>query len=59
MGNSKVYAEDEDTLKADVQGSLAESLQPIQRKAEDLITKLDSSLAAINKNIESRFSKKY
>src|SRR6266581_352381 len=28
MGNSKVYAEDQDTLKADIQGSLAQSLQP-------------------------------
>ena len=44
MGNSKNYAEDMDTLKADVQGSLAESLQPIQKKGEQLITKMDSSL---------------
>src|SRR6201985_3156590 len=49
MGNSKVFADDQDTLKADVQGSLAESLQPIQKKAEQLINKLDSSLAAINR----------
>ena len=57
MGNSKVYAEDEDTLKADVQGSLAESLQPIQKKAEELIVKLDSSLSAINKIMNPDFQK--
>ena len=57
MGNSKVYAESEDTLKADVQGSLAESLQPIQKKAEDLIAKMDSSLAAINKILNPQFQK--
>lgn len=57
MGNSKVYAEDEDTLKADVQGSLAESLQPIQRKAEALFSKLDSSLTAINKIMNPDFQK--
>ncbi|WP_426667587.1 MlaD family protein [Mucilaginibacter sp. McL0603] len=57
MGNSKVYAESDDTLKADVQGSLAESLQPIQKKAEDLITKMDSSLAAINKILNPQFQK--
>jgi phospholipid/cholesterol/gamma-HCH transport system substrate-binding protein len=43
------YAEDQDTLRADIQGSLAESLQPIQKKAEVLITKVDSALRAINK----------
>jgi phospholipid/cholesterol/gamma-HCH transport system substrate-binding protein len=57
MGNSKNYKEDKDTLKADVQGSLAQSLQPIQKKAEDLISKMDSSLAAINKILNPDFQK--
>lgn len=57
MGSSKSYADDKDTLKADVQGSLAESLQPIQKKAELLITKLDSSLAAVNKILNPQFQK--
>src|SRR6202012_5174593 len=57
MGNSKNYADDKDTLKADVQGSLAESLQPIQKKAELLIGKLDSSLLAINKIMNPDFQK--
>lgn len=57
MGNSKVYAEDQDTLKADIQGSLAQSLQPIQKKAEQLINKMDSSLAAINKILNPDFQK--
>jgi phospholipid/cholesterol/gamma-HCH transport system substrate-binding protein len=57
MGNSKTYADDQDTLKADVQGSLAESLQPIQKKAEDLIAKMDSSLAAINRIMNPNFQK--
>lgn len=35
LGNSNVPAEDQDTLKADIQGSLAESLQPIQKKGRD------------------------
>jgi phospholipid/cholesterol/gamma-HCH transport system substrate-binding protein len=56
-GNSNIYAEDKDTLKASVQGSLAESLQPIQTKAEALITKLDSSLGAINKILNPNFQK--
>jgi phospholipid/cholesterol/gamma-HCH transport system substrate-binding protein len=56
-GNSNVYAQDNDTLKAVVAGSLAETLQPIQTKAESLITKLDSSLAAINKILNPNFQK--
>ncbi|WP_374949774.1 MlaD family protein [Mucilaginibacter sp.] len=57
LGNSREYAEDKDTLRADIQGSLAESLQPIQRKAEVLMTKIDSSLTAINKIMNPTFQK--
>lgn len=56
-GNSKMYAEDKDTLRADIEGSLAQSLQPIQMKAERLISKLDSSLASINKILNPNFQK--
>lgn len=56
-GNSNLPAQDKDTLRADIQGSLAESLQPIQMKAEQLINKLDSSLAAINKILNPNFQK--
>lgn len=57
LGDSKQYAENKDTLRADIQGSLAESLQPIQTKAENLMTKLDSSLAAINTILNPNFQK--
>lgn len=57
MGNSKDNAENKDTLRADIQGSLAESLQPIQKKAEELIAKMDSSLGAINKILNPDFQK--
>ncbi|MEO8885368.1 MAG: MlaD family protein [Mucilaginibacter sp.] len=57
LGNSNEYAENKDTLRADVQGSLAESLQPIQTKAENLMTKLDSSLAAINRILNPGFQR--
>ncbi|AYL95736.1 MlaD family protein [Mucilaginibacter celer] len=57
LGDSKAPAEDKDTLKADIQGSLAESLQPIQKKAEMLISKLDSSLSAVNKILNPNFQK--
>lgn len=57
MGNSKTFFENKDTLKSDIQGSLAESLQPIQKKAEELISKMDSSLASINKILNPNFQK--
>jgi phospholipid/cholesterol/gamma-HCH transport system substrate-binding protein len=57
MGDHKTYKQDKDTLKADVQGSLAESLQPIQRKAEQLISKMDSSLSSINKIMNPDFQR--
>ena len=57
MGNSKKFAADQDTLEADIQGSLAESLQPIQKKTEQLISKMDSSLDAINKTMNPEFQK--
>jgi len=56
-GDNKQFAQDKDTLRADIQGSLAESLQPIQMKAERLISKLDSSLAAVNKILNPDFQK--
>jgi phospholipid/cholesterol/gamma-HCH transport system substrate-binding protein len=56
-GNSNTYAEDTDTLRADIQGSLAESLQPIQTKAEDLIGRLDSALASVNKILNPGFQR--
>jgi len=56
-GESKEPAQDGDTLSADIQGSLAESLQPIQMKAEHLISKLDSSLAAVNKILNPNFQR--
>ncbi len=56
-GNSNTYAENKDTLRADIQGSLAESLQPIQDKAENLISRLDSSLESVNKILNPNFQK--
>ncbi len=56
-GNSNIDAHDKDTLKAEIQGSLAESLQPIQSKVESMINKLDSSLASINKILNPNFQK--
>jgi phospholipid/cholesterol/gamma-HCH transport system substrate-binding protein len=57
LGTSQELALDKDTLRADVAGSLAESLQPIQTKAENLMIKLDSSLASINRIMNPNFER--
>lgn len=57
LGTSKEYAEDKDTLRANVAGSLAESLQPVQKKAEMLISKMDSTLSSVNKILNPDFQK--
>ena len=57
LGNSQELAQNKDTLRADVAGSLAESLQPIQKKAENLMIKLDSSLASINRIMNPNFER--
>jgi phospholipid/cholesterol/gamma-HCH transport system substrate-binding protein len=57
LGTSQELAQNKDTLSADVAGSLAESLQPIQKKAENLMTKLDSSLASINRIMNPNFER--
>lgn len=57
LGDSKQLAENKDTLRADIQGSLAESLQPIQTKAENLMNRLDSSLASVNKILNPNFQR--
>lgn len=55
LGSSTKFADNNDTLRADIQGSLAESLQPIQKKAEVLIAKVDSALGAINHIMNPKF----
>ena len=57
LGTSQELAQNKDTLRADVAGSLAESLQPIQKKAENLMIKLDSSLASINRIMNPNFER--
>lgn len=57
LGNSKIMAESNDTLSASVKGSLAESLQPVQKKAELIIAKMDSILTSVNAIMNPRFQK--
>jgi len=57
LGNSRQEAADNDTLSAYVQGGLTESLQPVQKKAEAIIAKMDSILTAVNNIMNPKFQK--
>jgi len=57
LGNSKEYAEDGYMLNANVEKSLMESVQPVQKKAELIITKMDSILTSVNSILNPNFQK--
>lgn len=64
LGNSTSYAIDGDTLNANIQANLLDQMEPVQKKAQVLISRLDSVLISVNgilnpkfqKNVESSFN---
>lgn len=64
LGNDKTFAEDGDFLETNVEKGLMETFQPVQKKAEMIITKMDSVLSSVNtilnpnlqKNIDRSFT---
>ncbi len=59
LGNSKRYAEDGDTLNANVQKNLMEQVQPLQRKAEQMIGRMDSILTSMNATLNPAFQQNF
>jgi phospholipid/cholesterol/gamma-HCH transport system substrate-binding protein len=59
LGNSKEYVKDGDTLNANVQKNLIEQVQPIQKKAEQIIARLDSVLTSVNSTLNPQFQKNF
>ncbi len=64
LGNDKNFIEDGDYLKTNVEKGLMETIQPVQKKAEKIIAKMDSILSSVNtilnpnlqKNIDRSFT---
>lgn len=64
LGNDKNFAEDGDFLQTNVEKGLMETFQPVQKKAELIIAKMDSILSSVNtilnpnlqKNIDRSFT---
>lgn len=57
LGNSLKYAADGDTLNANVQANLMEKVEPLQKKAQVIISKLDSLLTSVNTILNPEFQK--
>jgi phospholipid/cholesterol/gamma-HCH transport system substrate-binding protein len=59
LGSSKEIAQDGDTLNANVQKNLIEQVQPIQKKAEQIIARLDSVLTSVNATLSPQFQQNF
>jgi phospholipid/cholesterol/gamma-HCH transport system substrate-binding protein len=57
LGNGNAFAQDGDTLNANVEKNLMEAVQPVQKKAEAIIDKLDSILTSVNTIMNPDFQK--
>ncbi len=57
LGNSKIYAADGDTLNANIQANIMDQMEPVQKKAQVLISRLDSILFTLNNIMDVNFQK--
>ncbi len=57
LGNSKILAQDGNTLTAQTQQNLLDKVKPVQQKAETVLARLDSVLASVNKILNPNFQK--
>ncbi|MEQ7801711.1 MlaD family protein [Pedobacter sp. ASV1-7] len=57
LGGGTDYAQDGDTLNANVAKGLLETVQPVQKKAEVIIAKMDSILTSVNSILNPNFQK--
>lgn len=59
LGNSTTMAGDGDPLQSDVQANLMEKVEPLQKKIENLVVKLDSVLSAVNTALDDEFQRDF
>lgn len=57
LGTGQDFAQDGDTLNANVAKGLLETVQPVQKKAELIIGKMDSILTSVNSILNPNFQK--
>lgn len=59
LGNSPTLARDGGPLTSDVQANLMEKVEPLQKKIENLVVKLDSVLSAVNTALDDEFQRDF
>lgn len=59
LGGSNQYANDGDTLNANIEKDLLEQVEPVQKKAEMIIARLDSVLTSVNSTLNPAFQKNF
>lgn len=59
LGNSSTMARNGDPLQSDVQANLMEKVEPLQKKIENLVVKLDSVLSAVNTALDDEFQRDF
>lgn len=59
LGNGSDLAIDGDTLNANVQKGLLDQVEPVQKKAEQIIARLDSVLTSVNKTLNPEFQRNF
>ncbi|EOR96086.1 hypothetical protein ADIARSV_0730 [Arcticibacter svalbardensis MN12-7] len=59
IGNSNTYAENGDTLQGNIEQNLMQQVKPVQQKAEQMVTRLDSILTSLNNTINPEFQSNF
>lgn len=59
LGTGNDYAADGDTLNANIQQNLLDQMEPVQKKAEQIIARMDSVLASVNKTLNPEFQRNF
>jgi phospholipid/cholesterol/gamma-HCH transport system substrate-binding protein len=59
LGNGSNFAVDGDTLNANVKRDLMDQVEPVQKKAEQIIARMDSVLTSVNNTLSPEFQRNF
>ncbi len=59
LGTGNEFAEDGDTLNANIQKNLLDQVEPVQKKAEQIIARMDSILTSVNSTLSPEFQRNF
>ncbi len=59
LGAGSDFAEDGDTLNANIQRNITDQIEPIQKKAEQIIARMDSVLTSVNNTLNPEFQRNF